>query len=336
MISTGLSFRFGPFCLVPKEGLLLKGDTPVRLGSRAFDMLIALVEHEGELVSNDELMARVWPNTFVEAGNLRVHMFALRKALADGRAGDRYVGNIPGRGYRFLAPVLRINARSTGMVTTGVDNNSTSVPAFITHLIGRDDTVVEISNKVVDKRLVTIVGTGGVGKTTVALAVAHALAGSFGQSIRFLNFSALSNPDLLSSTVASSFGLQVGSNDPLPYLVGYLRERRMLIVLDSCEHLIDAAATLVEGMFREAADVYLLVTSREPLRVEGEHVLRLAPLETPPAKADISAQEGSRFSGRPAFRRQSDGDRRRIHTYRHKRPSGGRYLPPSGRDPARD
>jgi DNA-binding winged helix-turn-helix (wHTH) protein len=96
---------FGPFCLLPTQLLLREGDTPVPLGSRALEILIALLERRGELVSKRDLMARVWPDVFVEPANLTVHMSALRRALRDGRDGHRFIVNIPGRGYRFVASV---------------------------------------------------------------------------------------------------------------------------------------------------------------------------------------------------------------------------------------
>jgi DNA-binding winged helix-turn-helix (wHTH) protein len=99
------AISFGPFRLVPSQQLLLEDGKPVRLGSRALDLLVALVESPNEIVSKDDLIARVWPGTFVEEGNLRVHIAALRRALGDGQGGNRYVANIPGRGYRFVAPV---------------------------------------------------------------------------------------------------------------------------------------------------------------------------------------------------------------------------------------
>jgi DNA-binding winged helix-turn-helix (wHTH) protein len=104
-ISITNAFNFGSFRLLPAQRLLLKDDKVIRLGSRAMDILIALVERPSELVSKAELMARVWPNTFVEPANLTVHISALRRALGDGRDGNRFFINIPGRGYRFVAPV---------------------------------------------------------------------------------------------------------------------------------------------------------------------------------------------------------------------------------------
>jgi DNA-binding winged helix-turn-helix (wHTH) protein len=96
---------FGSFRLLPTQFLLLKGDKPVHLGSRALGILIVLLERPGELVSRQELMGRVWPNISVEPANLTVHMSALRRALRDGRYGNRFIINVPGRGYSFVASV---------------------------------------------------------------------------------------------------------------------------------------------------------------------------------------------------------------------------------------
>jgi DNA-binding winged helix-turn-helix (wHTH) protein len=96
---------FGPFRLLPTRFLLLEGDKPVPIGSRALEILIVLLERSGELVSKQELMARVWPNVFVEPANLSVHISALRRTLSDGRDGNRFIINIPGRGYSFVASV---------------------------------------------------------------------------------------------------------------------------------------------------------------------------------------------------------------------------------------
>src|SRR5438477_12538624 len=103
----GSAISFGPFRLLPARRLLVEGDTPVRLGSRAFDILAALVERSGEAVSKQELIARAWPQTFVEEANLKMQVSALRRALGDGQGGHRYVATVPGRGYNFVAPVSR-------------------------------------------------------------------------------------------------------------------------------------------------------------------------------------------------------------------------------------
>src|SRR5713101_2226591 len=103
----GYPISFGPYRLLAAQRLLLEGDKPVRLGNRAFDILTALVERAGEVVGKEELMARAWPQTFVEEANLKIQVSALRRALGDGQGGNRYVITVPGRGYNFVAPVRR-------------------------------------------------------------------------------------------------------------------------------------------------------------------------------------------------------------------------------------
>jgi DNA-binding winged helix-turn-helix (wHTH) protein len=103
-VATPREISFGSFRLLPSQLLLLEGDRPVPLGSRAMEILIVLLERPSELVSKQELMARVWPNTVVQPENLKVHISALRRALRDGRDGNRFIINIPGRGYCFVAP----------------------------------------------------------------------------------------------------------------------------------------------------------------------------------------------------------------------------------------
>jgi len=119
------SIHFGAFCLWPIQRLILQNGDPVRIGSRALEILIALLEHPGKLLSKKDLMARVWPDTFVEPGNLTVHISALRRALGDGRDGNRFLINIPGRGYCFVAPVTVWSERLDSQVLkTGVDEPS--------------------------------------------------------------------------------------------------------------------------------------------------------------------------------------------------------------------
>src|SRR5271169_3644031 len=166
---------FGPFHLFPAQQMLLEADKPVRLGSRALEILAVLVERPGEMVSKRELVARVWPNTVVEEANLKVHIAALRRALCDGRDGNRYLVNVPGRGYKFVAPVLQ--PRQPAVLTHQVDSNPHLSPirSPLTRMIGREDVVETVMNKLSRDRVVTIVGPGGIGKTKVALTVATKL-----------------------------------------------------------------------------------------------------------------------------------------------------------------
>ena len=172
--SGGRVILFGPFRLLPVQRLLLDADKPVRLGSRALDILIALAERRGKLVSKRELMRVVWPDTVVVEANLTVHVAALRRALGDGQAGNRYIVNIPGRGYRFIAPVtFAEGSRSPAHLPTKVRPHN--LPRRLTRLIGRAEVVDSLLQRVPTQRLITIVGPGGIGKTAVALDVADEL-----------------------------------------------------------------------------------------------------------------------------------------------------------------
>jgi predicted ATPase/DNA-binding winged helix-turn-helix (wHTH) protein len=283
------SISFGRFRLIPAQLQLLEANKPVHLGSRALAILIALTERAGELVSKDELITRVWPNTFVEEGNLRVHVAALRRALGDGQAGTRYVANIPGRGYRFVAPVSLTQEPKPPTSRAPGAASGRGLPLPLMRMIGRTDVVSALARHLAERRFVTIVGPGGIGKTTVALAVADNLSASYEDGIRFVDLASLADPTQVPSAVASVLGFTIRSDFPIPGLIALLADKQMLLVLDSCEHVIEAAAVLAVDVLRGAPGVHILATSREPLRAEGERVQRLAPLAFPPASAELTA-----------------------------------------------
>jgi predicted ATPase/DNA-binding winged helix-turn-helix (wHTH) protein len=287
-------FFFGPFRLLPARQLLLEGDTPIRLGSRALEILAALVERPGELVSKSELMARAWPNTVVEESNLKVHIATLRRALGEGRLGQRYVATVSGRGYRFVAPVECGELRRAAPASRSPGPSAHNLPAP-KRTIGRAHIVDALLQQLPRSRFVTVVGSGGIGKTTVALAVAHALVADYQNGVRIVDFASLPGPQFVPGAIASALGLTMQFGDPRPALIDYLRDQHMLVVLDSCEHVIEAVASFADEIIRNAAKVAILATSREPLRVSGEHVHRLAPLESPPSVVGLTATQALAF-----------------------------------------
>lgn len=275
--------RFGPFEVRPAERLLLEDGAAVPLGSRALDLLVALAERAGQVVGKDELLRRVWPAAVVEEATLRVHIAALRRVLHEGRDGQRYIVNVSGRGYTFVAPIDRPQVAAPAPTPVA----GLRWPGG--RLVGRDATVAALAAKVALRRFVTVAGPGGVGKTAVAQHAAAAMAKDY-EAVLFIDLAAVRQPGLVPSALASAVGLPARQDDPTDELVAALAGRRLLMLLDSCEHLVDAVARLVERIFAETPQVHLLATSREPLRARGEWVTRLGPLDTPPPTAPRSVE----------------------------------------------
>jgi predicted ATPase/DNA-binding winged helix-turn-helix (wHTH) protein len=286
---------FGPFKLVASERLLTKDGVPVEVGARTLDALIALVSRPNEVVSKGDLLARVWPDVTVEESSLRFHIAALRKALGDGKDGARYITTAAGRGYCFVAPVARSNESADLHPPLTVSFSHANLPSRLRRMVGRDDDVLRLSAQLTASRFVTIVGVGGVGKTTVAVAVGHHLIEAFAGATLFVDLGMLSDPALVGTAVASMLGLSVQSDDPTPNLIAFLRDRRILLILDTCEHLIEAVASLAARIFTEAPQVHILATSREALQVEGEHVYRLDVLAYPPDDRVLTAADAQAF-----------------------------------------
>lgn len=260
---------FGSFRLLPFQRVLLEGDQPLKLGSRAFDILAALLERAGETIGKAELMARVWPDTVVEEANLRVHVAALRKVLRCGQE-QRYIENVAGRGYCFIAPVQRRQAGSPPAARAGW-------PITVSTLAGRDEALAQLAAQLQEHRLVSLVGAGGAGKTALALAAAHALATRL--PFCFADLSTVTTPGRLAPAVALALGLGVQA---LPAVLQHLRERSLLLILDNCEHVIDSAAAFAEQALQHAPQLRILATSREALRAADEWVHRLPGLQLPP------------------------------------------------------
>ena len=275
---------FGPFCLSPGERLLTKHGEPVEIGGRSFDLLVVLTEQPGRVLSKRELLKRVWSDVVVEDGSLRFHMAGLRKLLGDGTDGARYIATQVGVGYAFVAPVERQGGtvpRRAADEALKTPVSTTNLPARLPHLIGRERDVEFLVDRVTDTPLFSIVGAAGVGKTSLAIEIGHRLAPAFADQVAFVDFSMLENMTVVPSMIAGAMGIAVQSEDPLAVILGHVRERPFLLILDNCEHVIEPVASVVERLVEEAPHVRVLTTSREPLRVRAEHVLRLDALAYP-------------------------------------------------------
>src|SRR5258706_10098004 len=168
-------------------------------------------------------------------------------------------------------------------------------------MIGRDDAVAALTSRLSRERLVTIVGAGGIGKTTVALAVAERMITSYEHGVWLVDLAPLSDPRLVASAAATVLGLEIRTEDPLPGLVAALRDDRMVLLLDNCEHVIEGAAGLAAAILSGAPGVKILATSREPLGVAGEHEHRLRPLTSPELSSALTAAEAAAFSAVQLF-----------------------------------
>lgn len=286
------TYIFGPFRLLPQRQLLLCEGVPVRIGGRALDILTLLARRPGEVVSKSDLLEFCWPNTFVHEGNLKVNIAALRRVLSGGGA-ESYVATVPGRGYRFTAPV-DVEQAETPVQAPSIAMQSRPLlkpPA----VIGRSDEIECLAQKLTKARCVTIVGPGGVGKTTIALAVAHHVLGNYTEGACFIDLSTVGDSQYATAAIAAGVGARQRSEDTLREIIDLLHDRQMLLILDNCEHLSSTLTAIVNRLVEALPTITLLATSREPLRSASEQVHRLPSLAVPNADQGITAKQALEF-----------------------------------------
>src|SRR6201993_4789594 len=235
---------FGPFELSSRERMLRRDGQALPLGDRALDILIYLAERPGQVIAKQELIDHVWSDITVEEGSLRVHVAAIRKALGDGQFGNRYIANIKGRGYSFVGTVVPLAGNTESRNERSQQQGK--LPARSLMMIGRETVVSEVGDKLRNERLLPLLGPGGIGKTTIALAVGRAAAERFGGEVYFVDLECLTDPRHVAGAVATALGIALKSKDPCLELVNLVRSRKFLIILDSCEHVIEAVAPLAE------------------------------------------------------------------------------------------
>ncbi|EJN18342.1 putative ATPase [Pseudomonas sp. GM78] len=295
-------FVFGPFCLYPGIRILRKDGVDVVLGSRAFDILTALVACNGKVLSRRELIAAAWPDLVVGESNVRVQIANVRHALGCGLDGARYIASVAGRGYCFVAAVEHIEGNNP--LPSGQDVAMQSLIAqvpemtvVLSHIpvpfkgaVGREGCIAELSQLISDCRLVTLVGAGGAGKTTLAVLVAHTLD-AFGDGIFFVDLSTVDRGERVLEALALAVGYRPSGADLFPELLEVLSVKKTLIILDNCEHVIAAVADICLLILDATDNVSFLNTSREALRVKDEFVYRLRPLACPPEAEHLTANQ---------------------------------------------
>jgi predicted ATPase/DNA-binding winged helix-turn-helix (wHTH) protein len=293
--------EFGPFRLDLSRRELLAHGVPVTLGQRALDVLAALVRRRGGLVSKDELMAEVWPRVVVEENNLQVQVSALRKIFQAEGGGERYLVTVPGRGYRFVAP---IHAPSPDAVIASEAKQSpprpsaaTNLPEPLTPLIARDAEVETIRERLSTHRLVTLTGAGGVGKTRLAIAAGKAVAADFSDGVRFVELAPVGDRPLVLARIAEV--LRAGVADAataLDDLSAGLKDRQLLLVLDNCEHVLEEASRIAEALLLACPRLTILASSRERLGLAGETVFRVPSLAAPEPDTALGAGRARGFA----------------------------------------
>jgi DNA-binding winged helix-turn-helix (wHTH) protein len=291
------SVAFGRFRVLPHRRELLADGRPIKLGGRAFDVLMALIEARGAVIGKDALMARVWFDRIVEENNLQAQISALRAAFG---AERKLIRTVPRRGYQFTGEIRILQAdERAGAGEAAAEPQSalppTNLPEPISELIGRDDELREILSLAAAHRLVTLTGPGGIGKTRLGLEVAHRLPPNFVDGVWAIELAPLSDPELVPVAVATALGLELTSGTASPLSVARaLRSKQLMLVLDNCEHVVEAAAQMAEALLRADPAARVIVTSREPLRAEGEWVYPVPPLAAP-AEGSPDSEEPFRY-----------------------------------------
>ncbi|MDR6890303.1 MULTISPECIES: ATP-binding protein [Variovorax] len=289
-------WRFGAFILWEAQRRLERLGQSVRLGSRSFELLLHLLRRVGEVVGKDELLATVWAGVVVEESSVRVHISALRKALGEPQDGDNckeWISNIPLRGYRFNGTVFReqvdMPSEDRPLAMALPAPSFARLPERLTRLVGRDADMERVMAALATRRLVTIVGTGGIGKTRAAIRAAECHAERTAMQLAFVDLSPLVSQAHVASTVARSLGAPADTADTTRAILQRLADRDVLLLIDNCEHMLNALALLVTDLLAALPGLRILATSREPIRIEGEHVERLSPLPVPRADcADLA------------------------------------------------
>jgi predicted ATPase/DNA-binding winged helix-turn-helix (wHTH) protein len=288
---TSAIVEFGRFRILPHRRELLADGRPIRIGGRAFDVLLALIEAHGAVVGKDALMRRVWPNRVVEENNLQAQISALRGAFG---ADRELIRTIAGRGYQFSGEIRVLSsgryARSVAG-STSVEpvsaRASTNLPEPVSELIGRDGELQAILSLAAVHRLVTLTGAGGIGKTRLARETARELLPEFADGVWVAELAPLSDPNHVPATVAEAVGLELAAGAvSADRVANALGAKQLLLVLDNCEHVIDAAARMAEALLRTNPAARIIATSQEPLRAEGEWIYLVPPLEVPTAGAE--------------------------------------------------
>jgi predicted ATPase/DNA-binding winged helix-turn-helix (wHTH) protein len=293
-------YAFGPFRLLVDRRELSAHGVPVVIGQRAIEVLVALVQRHGELVTKDALMAAVWPGVVVEENNLAVHVSVLRKVLGKTDDDKPYLQTVAGRGYRFVADVTHESLPALEKTGTAVDapasaararsDNPHNLPSPLTRLIGRAEELEAIKARLKSSRLVTLTGTGGVGKTRLAIEIGTQLLADCEDGPWIAELAPINDAQFVLSVVSDVLGVTHAVEASVDRLAAALKTRQLLVILDNCEHVIAEVAALAQALIQKCPRISILATSREPLAIAGESVFRVPSLSSPAPTAELTAE----------------------------------------------
>ena len=301
-------FRFGDFELDAAAYELRRKGRRLRLARQPMELLLLLVEHPRALVSREEIAKRLWePGVFIDVdAGIHTAILRIRQVLRDSSEAPRFVETVPGKGYRFVAAVTRLPTWAGGDYVETPERPAAArrdnLPSELTSFVGRRQALADVRNLMASARLVSLIGAGGVGKTRLAVRLASELVHQYADGVWLINLASLTAPNLIAQTIAVTVDVRESADRSLREgLFQFCRTRSLLLVLDTCEHLLDGCAELAETLLRGAPQVQILATSREPLRVPGETVYRVPSLSLPDASASLSEDALTRFEATQLF-----------------------------------
>jgi len=291
-----VTFRFREFELDVAAYELRRHGLRIRLARQPMELLLLLLEHRQELVSHDEIVARLRGGAAfgdLDAGT-HTAILRIRQALGDSPQSPRFIETVPGKGYRFVAPVEVVSRSNQQGGAQAADDRSSdtrlpdtrrhNLPAELTSFVGRETELAELPTLLRSARLLSLTGAGGVGKTRLAIRLGLDLVNEFADGVWLVDLASLTSPDLVAQTIAIAVGVREGpQRSARDALLENLRDRDLLLVLDNCEHLIGACAELAEALLRGSPALRVVTTTREPLGVCGETVCRVPSLSLPQA-----------------------------------------------------
>ena len=281
-------YRFGSFELQPDQRRLVKDGAAISLRPRAFDLLVALVDRAGHLVTKDELLAHVWPKAVVEEAALHMQVSTLRKVL-----GADAITTVSGRGYQFTLRVTKVDDEANR-----ASRPKHNLPYHLTSFIGREQEIAQLKGLVTTRRLVTLTGAGGAGKTRLAIEVASRLTDAFADGVWLVELAALSDPRLVPQVVAQALEVkEQPTRTVIETLRDHLASKKLLLILDNVEQLLEACVQFVDLILRRSPDIAVLVTSRERLGITGELTYRVPSLTVPGASETLTPQTVSPYEG---------------------------------------